>query len=242
MNEKEKLKETLSALFDNEAGKVDQLELRRLVRSLDENPDLIETYQRYTVARAVLRGESSSASFPHLLTNVRAALEQESMDEVTPAIADNLSRRSTLNKNWLKVTGRVAIAASVAVLAVYVVQNQLPAPDKVNAVAVQQVEVVKPNEVVRPAVSSVAELPVERNNRLLNPDVMTVSAGDRQAYDQPVDNRANVLTGCTISTLRADRSALVWEKDLPAGYVLCKQSDKTGQCESVAAKIGCYLN
>ena len=236
MSEKEKLQETLSALFDNEAGKVDQLELRRLVRSLDDHPELIETYQRYMRTRAALKGESISALAPDLLGNVRAALEQEAMEEFTPAASMTMNQQRVgshrLGISGLKALGRIAIAASVAVVAVYVVQDRLPV--YANPVAVQVP--------VSGAVSGVPELLVEHNNRLLNPNVMTVSAGDRQPFERSVDGVAKTSPGCMLSAPRLDSSELVWEIELPAGYVLCKQNQQTQQCESVVSKIGCYLN
>lgn len=54
------LKETLSALLDHEAGKVDALELRRLARALEQDPELLLSYQRYTLASAAMRGETFS--------------------------------------------------------------------------------------------------------------------------------------------------------------------------------------
>jgi negative regulator of sigma E activity len=238
MNEKDKLKETLSALLDNEAGKVDQLELRRLVRSLEDYPDLVETYQRYTLARVTINGETVPTTSRLLFSNVRAAIDQEEMDEVLPApFVTSATWRQQLSlsgRNGLKALGRVAIAASVAVVAVLVVEHQTPTAAPVMTA---QTTVATSNNAAH-----VAELPLEHNNRLFDPNVMTVSAGDRQPFEQPVDHTKNAATGCVISALRADNSTLVWERELPAGYVLCKQSDHGKSCESVAAKIGCYLN
>jgi len=240
MNEKEKLKETLSALFDNEAGKQDQLELRRLVRSLDDNPDLIETYQRYLFTHATLKGEPLPILSQGLLNDVRAALEQETMEEVIPDISASINKNNTsgLNLRWLKSLGRAAVAASVAVMAVYVVEHQTLSA----SVASNATTPIPVLDVASNAVASGITETSEHNNRLLNPDVMTVSAGDRQPFDRPVDSSAKYSPGCTIGALRSDNSERVWEKELPAGYVLCKQKSQSSQCESVTSKIGCYLN
>jgi len=228
MSDHQKLKETLSALFDNEAGKVDQLELRRLVRSLEDNPDLIETYQRYTLTRAVLNRDLIYSSSNHLLADVRAALEEEEMDAVEPQpVATGVSggNNATPQKMpWLGAIGRIAIAASVAIVAVYLVQ-------------------VQPAVTVGNSAESIATNTVtERSNRILNPRVLTVSAGDDHPYPQVREDSARLPTGCVISALRADSSNLVWKKELPAGYVLCKQNAPAGSCESVSSKIGCYLD
>jgi len=242
MNEKEKLKETLSALFDNEAGKQDQLELRRLVRSLDDNPELIETYQRYMLTHATQKGEPLPILSQGLLNNVRAALEQETMEEVLPDISVTINKNNTsgLSLRWLKSLGRVAVAASVAVMAVYVVEHQVLSPSA-SIARNAATQMPAPDMVSNTVASGTAEVN-EHNNRLLNPDVMTVSAGDRQPFDRPVDSATKSSPGCTIGALRSDNSERVWEKELPAGYVLCKQKDQSKQCESVTSKIGCYLN
>ena len=44
-------KETLSALLDNEA---DDLELRRLLKSIDSNPELAETWERYCLEQSLM--------------------------------------------------------------------------------------------------------------------------------------------------------------------------------------------
>lgn len=220
MSDHQKLKETLSALFDNEAGKEDQLELRRLARALDSDPELIETYRRYVLTRAVLRGESSSPD--HFVTSVRAALEQERMEN--PSLATVAAKKPDLN--WFKIAGRAAIAASVAVVAVYLVQLQLPKADLA----------------LPPAPIVAANTQTDPNNRVLSPSVMTVSTGGGQLLPQVHETRGTLPVGCVVSILRADSSDLVWEKELPAGYVLCKQNEQTKQCEAVASKIGCYLN
>jgi len=223
MSDHQKLKETLSALLDNEAGKLDQLELRRLVRSLDENPELVETYQRYLLARTSLKGEPLPAN--SLLVNVRSALEQEEMEEVIYS-PSAITGKDDSKRNWLKAVGRFAIAASVAVIAITVVQLR-----SVNAV--KRVDItIQPEQVS-------SEVATTHSNRVLNPEVMTVSAGDRQAFEQ---TRQNQTSGCVLSQPRADKSNLIWEKELPEGYVFCKQNGQTRQCEAISTKIGCYLN
>ncbi|GIT22678.1 MAG: hypothetical protein CM1200mP40_23600 [Gammaproteobacteria bacterium] len=48
-------KESLSALLDNEA---DDLELRRLLKSYESDPEIRETWERYSLAQALLHGET----------------------------------------------------------------------------------------------------------------------------------------------------------------------------------------
>ena len=231
MNEQQKLKETLSALLDNEAGKVDQLELRRLVRALEDNPELLATYQRYTLVSATLKGATKSAGAEHratdFLSGVRAALEQEEMETAEPAVAT----AAAVNYRWLKPAGRVAIAASVAVLVVLAVQGLAPLPDtKSTATATASAS-------IDPAFTNAAP---GTSHRLLNPPVLTVSAGDAQPLLQdPITLAAP--TGCALDVVRAGDHNLVWQKPLPEGYVLCKQNDTASACESVSAAVGCYL-
>lgn len=228
MSDYEKLKETLSALVDDEAGKIDQLELRRLARSLENYPDLIEIYQRYTLTHAVMSGDVAHVASTNFVANVQAALDQENMAEI-PAAHVVSPKIKTNTFNWFKSAGRVAIAASVAVVAVYLVQT----PSSSSPPALSTTVALQPP--IKDAVT-------DSSNRILNPRVMTVSAGDGQASDRPVESQSHVSAGCEISALRADSSDLIWEKELPAGYVLCKQNDQSKECESASSKIGCYLN
>ena len=230
MSDHQKLKEILSALFDDEAGKTDQLELRRLARSLEDHPDLVATYQRYALARAALNGASLHSSANYLLANVSSALEKEEMEAAPPASAVSHPVAKP-DFNWLRAAGRVAIAASVAVIAVYAVQLQTPITDRILQPQIAATRSVTPSGTQ-----------TDQGNRVLNSRVMTVSAGDSQPFPQASEERATLPAGCIMSALRADSSSLVWETELPAGYVLCKQNEQTKQCESVASKIGCYLN
>jgi negative regulator of sigma E activity len=222
MSDDQKLKETLSALFDNEAGKADQLELRRLARALENNTDLIETYQRYTLTRAVLKGESVQVPATRFVDRIRTALEKENMDSA-PAITLPAQKPDL---KWWQAAGRVAVAASVAVVVVYFAQPQFTAQSTVTA----------------PAVPAVTVTQTDPNNRVLSPPVMTVSAGDGRSFQSVPEAHAAFPAVCVLSPLRADSNSLVWEKKLPVGYVLCKQDAQTGQCVSLASKIGCYLD
>ncbi len=99
--------ESLSALMDGEA---DELELRRLLKALDKDPELAQRWQRYHLAQSILhdRGVPVGEDFAQRVAN---AIE----DEPLPA-------RSTGMPHWQQQLTRVAIAACVAIVAVVALQ------------------------------------------------------------------------------------------------------------------------
>lgn len=96
---RESLRETLSAVMDNEA---EELELRRALAASGE-PDVQATWSRYQIARAAMRGEYFAPGL-----NIAAGVSAALADEPAPAPA------RTMQPLWRSV-GRVAIAASVTV-------------------------------------------------------------------------------------------------------------------------------
>ena len=96
---RESLRETLSAVMDNEA---DDLELRRALAASGE-PEVKATWSRYQIARAAMHGEYFAPGL-NIVAGVSAALA----DEPTPSPARRMAPL------WRSV-GRVAIAASVTV-------------------------------------------------------------------------------------------------------------------------------
>lgn len=100
---RESLRETLSAVMDNEA---DELELRRVLAASGE-PELQATWSRYQIARAAMRGEYFAPGL-----NIAAGVSAALADEPAPS-------RSRAGAPVWRGVGRVAIAASVtlAVLA-----------------------------------------------------------------------------------------------------------------------------
>ncbi len=107
--------ETLSALMDNEAA---ELELRQALKEVSEDPERRARWQRYQLASAAMKRD-----LPPRMTDMSASIADAIDREPTPrAPADR----------WLKPLGRVAVAASVAAVAVFGVQNlQMPAaPDR----------------------------------------------------------------------------------------------------------------
>lgn len=111
--------ETLSALLDGEA---DELELRRVLKAMETDPELAQRWERYHLAQSVLhdRGIGVSSS---LSQNVAAAIDGE------PALA-----KSPSNTPWQQQLSRIAIAACVAVVAVVALQPDTSQPTAPNMV------------------------------------------------------------------------------------------------------------
>lgn len=116
--------EALSALMD---GELSEFELRRLLARVSEEPELLATWERYNLARAVFQPEplgmqTSALSHGLSLTDrVMAVIEAE------PAFDD--IHKSPAKPVWVSQVAKVAVAASVA-LAVFVgMQGVLDSPE-----------------------------------------------------------------------------------------------------------------
>ena len=128
----DKRKEEISALMDGEAS---ELELHRLLKSMDQDDDLGESWSRYHSISGALKGEIDSMNNFDISARVSAALEHEetySMPEVeddadqlsatansTEAVANKAANddASWVKKLWQPVA-QAAVAASVAVAVV----------------------------------------------------------------------------------------------------------------------------
>jgi sigma-E factor negative regulatory protein RseA len=108
----ENLKESLSALMDNE---VDDLELRRILKNLAEDKSLQETWERYHLVSSCLKREVHSKPSVDLLTGIHAALENEAVPASQFANSD-IAHKST---GILGYMGQGAIAASVALVVLF---------------------------------------------------------------------------------------------------------------------------
>lgn len=105
--------ESLSALMD---GETDELELRRVLKAMESDPELAQRWQRYHLAQSVLHDRGIPVSTT-LAAKVAAAVDQE------PAVT------RTGYRGWTSQLTRVAIAASVAVVAVIALQPQITSPE-----------------------------------------------------------------------------------------------------------------
>lgn len=111
MNEQmdSKMRETLSALMDDEAS---ELELHRTLREVGEEESLNDTWSRYHLAASAMRREVP-LDFVDSSAQLRAAINMALVNEPVP-------QRVSL---WPHNLGRIAIAASVAVLAIFGAQQ-----------------------------------------------------------------------------------------------------------------------
>jgi hypothetical protein len=103
-------REALSALMDDEAG---ELEIRRLVRRLPEHPELLTTWERYQLIKAVLHETTPIRADVDLLPGINAVIA----DEPVPA------QKSRFSGKLLRLAGQGAIAASVAAFALFGVSS-----------------------------------------------------------------------------------------------------------------------
>ncbi|MDR9439602.1 MAG: sigma-E factor negative regulatory protein [Halomonas sp.] len=72
-------RESLSALMDNEG---DELELRRVLKSLDDSPDSAETWRRYHLMRSLMRREPEVDVATDLSAGIMARLQDEPLPHV----------------------------------------------------------------------------------------------------------------------------------------------------------------
>ncbi len=110
----ESLKESLSALMDDEA---DDLELRRVLKRLPEDSELQEVWARYHLVSASLRREVHARPGVDLLSGIQAALADDAAPVMTPS-----GQEAKTNTYW-RPLGQAAIAASVAVAVLFTAHN-----------------------------------------------------------------------------------------------------------------------
>ena len=122
--------EAISALLDGES---DDLELRRLLNSLESDADsaeeLLRQWQRYHLAQDVLHGRGVPVS-DSLSARIARQLEQEAPhnSQASPAVMSKAS-------GWQHAMTRMAIAASVAAVFVVALQTNLAPSAPANTVA-----------------------------------------------------------------------------------------------------------
>ncbi|MEP4556164.1 sigma-E factor negative regulatory protein [Cobetia amphilecti] len=109
----ESVKESLSALMDAEG---DELDLRRVLKGLDESPEAADTWRRYHLARSAMHRERESTFTLDIASAVSAEVELISRE--APASAPPVAERRSL----FSFAGSAAIAAGVAVMVITGVQ------------------------------------------------------------------------------------------------------------------------
>lgn len=110
-NEKD---EWISALVDDE---LDYADLDRVMKILPQDMELRERWSRYHLIRDALHNNLAHKPIPGFAQSVSAALESE------PAILAPGNIRQRIPHHWLKHGVGVAVAASVAAVAILTVQS-----------------------------------------------------------------------------------------------------------------------
>lgn len=104
-------RESLSALMDNEG---DELELRRVLKSLEDEPDAAEAWRRYHLMRSLMRREPDVDVSADLSAGIMARLQEEPAPRLEVATAP--PRRS------LPLGRSAGIAAAVSLMVITGVQ------------------------------------------------------------------------------------------------------------------------
>lgn len=137
-------KETLEHLSSLMDGEINKDTGRFLIRRLGSDSGMRATWARYHVVRDCLRHQEGSILGSQFSNRVRQALESEEQTAVRPAFA----------ARWLKPVAGVAIAASVALMAIVTVgpgQNSVDGGAAVDSLAGSQSEsFVSPNSALSP--------------------------------------------------------------------------------------------
>lgn len=165
------LAESLSALMDNE---VSELELQRLLKALDADPEVKATWSRYQVASAGLKGKLPAMASSDFAARISAAIDAEETysQQSTPkqnVIADNVV---AVPSSWWQQLGRAAIAASVAGALVVGVQQY-------QAITPQSADIAANTPAAAPAAteSKVVNLPSGINAPALSARTVAVQSG-----------------------------------------------------------------
>lgn len=109
--------ESLSAMADSEAS---EIELRRILRELDEDDSVLDRWQRYNLVGAVMRNEAHSDCSVNLLAGISQELYGESTVVTTDEAAHLRTSASGVSTatapRWPHLLGQSMVAASVAVV------------------------------------------------------------------------------------------------------------------------------
>lgn len=137
--------ESLSALMDNEA---DDLELRRLLKELPENPSLLATWGRFHEARSVLHNEEMRPLSHAASLRILESIAAEPAYLGKGGIPSNKYRGLDKAK-WWESAGRMAIAASVALVAFIGLQSVLLDPVPQQSLADAESDLVATDDIAR---------------------------------------------------------------------------------------------
>jgi sigma-E factor negative regulatory protein RseA len=136
----EKLRESLSAIVDDEA---DEFELRRVLDELEKNPELKTSWDRYHLIGSVMRQERSQRA-DNLRERVWLALDVEQVpgsSDSEDALLELVSVQAP-RRPWLGWMTGLAVAASVALAVIigvggYTGSNETVTPEIAEAVTAE---------------------------------------------------------------------------------------------------------
>lgn len=181
------LAESLSALMDNQAS---ELEIQRLLKALDADPELKSTWSRYQIASAGLKKDLPVMASSDFAARISAAIDAEETyslqsQPATQQIANQSAGGNVIAMplRWWQQAGRVAVAASVAGALIVGVQQY-------QAVAPQTAEFAANNPVTAPVAvnneTKAANLPSGINAPALSARTVAVQSGYES---RPQENR-----------------------------------------------------
>jgi len=124
-NDSENISETISALLDSEA---DDLELRRFLKSCDQDSILLETWERYCLVQSALH-ETVQPVSASLSQRIAAQIELEGPLAAVPV--------APAQSSWKEGITKMAIAASVAAVFLVAMQVSLDSDSAIPAIADQ---------------------------------------------------------------------------------------------------------
>ncbi|TDB01840.1 sigma-E factor negative regulatory protein [Halomonas marinisediminis] len=111
-------RESLSALMDNEG---DELELRRVLKSLSDEPDAADAWRRYHLMRSLMRQESDVDVSVDLSAGILARLESEPAPVLDVGLHDDRARPAAARRS-LPLARSAGIAAAVSLMVITGVQ------------------------------------------------------------------------------------------------------------------------
>lgn len=118
------LTEHLSALLDDETGSFEQ---RRVLNELKSNDDLRQKLSSYALIGEVMRtSEATTTADSSFLAGIHAQLESEDeyhQVQLREVSNDSINDKRQGSSSWLRPVGGFAVAASVAAIAFFGVQN-----------------------------------------------------------------------------------------------------------------------
>lgn len=118
-------RQSLSALMDDEG---DDLELRRVLATLNSAPENGDSWRRYHLARSVMRRESHIDTRVDLSADIMARLESEPVPAITgqetlqPASADSQQQAKPARRRGVPLARGAGIAAAVSLMVISGVQ------------------------------------------------------------------------------------------------------------------------